>query len=153
VGAWLRRDSARLFPWWHRVRDGTLSPGTMLARVQRLRGEVRRHLRRGVSWASARTAATCREVLERFEALWTFVAAEGVEPTNNRAERAICPAVLWRKGSFGNDSERGAHFAERMLTVAATRRQHDQPVFPFLVEAIQAQLQQTSPPSLIPSTA
>jgi hypothetical protein len=29
---------------------------------------------------------------------------EGVEPTNNVAERALRPAVLWQKGGFGSDS-------------------------------------------------
>jgi len=52
-------------------------------------------------------------------ALWTFVRVEGVEPTNNVAERALRPAVLRRKGSFGSDSEAGSRFAERLLTVAA----------------------------------
>jgi hypothetical protein len=45
-------------------------------------------------------------------------AVEGVEPTNNGSERALRPAVLWRKGSFGCDSEAGSRFAERLLTAA-----------------------------------
>jgi transposase len=47
---------------------------------------------------------------------------EGVEPTNNVAERALRPAVLWRKGSFGSNSEAGSRFAERLLSVVATCR-------------------------------
>jgi transposase len=43
-----------------------------------------------------------------------------VEPTNNGAERALRPSVLWRKGTFGSDSETGTRFAERLLTVVAS---------------------------------
>ncbi len=52
---------------------------------------------------------------------------EGVEPPNNVAERALRPAVLWRKGSFGCESERGTRFAERLLTVVASCRQQGGP--------------------------
>jgi transposase len=56
-------------------------------------------------------------MLKRREALWTFVQGEGVEPTNNTAERSIRPGVQWRKGSFGTQSENGSRFVERMMTV------------------------------------
>jgi transposase len=48
------------------------------------------------------TEGTCRAMLKRHEAWWTFVQVEGVAPTKNTAERAIRPGVQWRKGSFGN---------------------------------------------------
>jgi hypothetical protein len=59
----------------------------------------------------------CRKILEVEEALWTFVRIEGVEPTNNAAECAVRPGVLWRKGSFGTQSVAGNRFVERMMTV------------------------------------
>lgn len=80
------------------------------------------------------------------------MATVGVEPTNNHAERAIRPAVLWRKGSFGNDAERGATFAERVLTVVATLRQHGRAILAFLVDALRAQFRRTPAPSLIQAT-
>ena len=76
---------------------------------------------------------------------------EGVEPTNNGAERALRPAVLWRKGSFGSDSEAGSRFAERILTVVATCRQQGRQVLDFLVAAGEAALQGTAAPSLLPT--
>ena len=75
---------------------------------------------------------------------------EGVEPTNNVSERALRPAVLWRKGSFGCDSEAGSRFAERLLTVAATCRQQGRGLLDFLVAAGEAALQGTAAPSLLP---
>ena len=53
-----------------------------------------------------------------------IAAVEGVEPTNNAAERALRPQVLWRKGCFGADRDAGTQFVARILTVAATCRQH-----------------------------
>jgi transposase len=47
---------------------------------------------------------------------------DGVEPKNNAAERAVQPAVLWRKGCFGTQSETGSRFVERLLAVSATCR-------------------------------
>ena len=73
--------------------------------------------------ADDKAAALCRQLQKWWPALWTFARVEGVEPTNNGAERALRPAVLWRKGSFGADSEAGSRFAERLLTVVASCRQ------------------------------
>jgi transposase len=74
-----------------------------------------------------------------------------VEPTNNAAERALRPAVLWRKGSFGSDREAGSRFAERLLTVVASCRQQGRPLLTFLVAAVEAALRRSSPPSLLPT--
>ena len=76
---------------------------------------------------------------------------DGVAPTNNGAERALRPAVLWRKGSFGSDSEAGSRFAERLLTIVATCRQQGRPLLDFLVAAGEAALQGTAAPSLLPA--
>ena len=75
--------------------------------------------------------------LERF--LWTFVDNSEVPPTNNAAERAIRPAVLWRKGSFGTDSADGSRFVERILTVVATLKQQGRQVLDYLAHACEAQ--------------
>jgi transposase len=63
--------------------------------------------------------------------------------------RALRPAVLWRKGSFGAVSEAGSRFAERLLTVVASCRQHDRPLLAFLVAAGEAALRGSLPPSLL----
>jgi transposase len=79
--------------------------------------------------------------------LWTFARVDGVEPTNNVVQRALRPAGLWRKRSFGSHSQAGCRFAERLLTMAATCRQ--QPLG-FLVAAGDAAPQGTAAPSLLP---
>jgi len=69
---------------------------------------------------------------------------------NNVSERAVRPAVLWRKGSLGSDSEAGGRFAERLLTVVVTCRQQGWRLLDFLVAAGEAALQGTAAPSLLP---
>ena len=97
------------------------------------------------------TTAACAWLIKWWAALWTSARVEGVEPTNNVAERALRPAVLWRKGSFGSDSAAGSRFAERLLTVATTCRQQGRPLLAFLVAAGEAVLQGKAAPSLLPA--
>lgn len=114
---------------------------------------MRHVLEEAVGGPDAKAAAVCGELLKLWPARWTFAGVEGVEPTNNVAERALRPAVLWRKGSFGTHSPAGSRFAERMLTVAATRRQQERPLLDVLVHAIEAARCPTPPPSLLPAQA
>ena len=78
---------------------------------------------------------------------------EGVEPTNNGAERALRPVVLWRKGSFGSDSGDGSRYVERLLTVVASCRQQGRLLLDFLVAAGEAALRGSPPPSLLPAAS
>ena len=105
-----------------------------------------RLLRRGQENPDRKAAALCRELTKWWPALWTFARIEGVEPTNNVSERALRPAVLWRKGSFGCESESGSRFAERLLTVVASCRQQSCPPLDFLVAAAEAILWGSPPP-------
>jgi transposase len=88
--------------------------------------------------------------LKRRQALWTFVRHVGVEPTNNAAERAIRPGVLWRKESFGTQSTDGSWFVEAMMMVAATLKQQHRNVLDYLTVACEAALYGEPPPSLLP---
>jgi transposase len=79
------------------------------------------------------------------------VRVEGVEPTNNLAERQLRPNVLWRKGSFGTQSEAGSRFAERIMTVVATLKQQHRNVLDYLTEACDAANWGRQAPSLLPA--
>jgi hypothetical protein len=89
--------------------------------------------------------------VKRREALWTFGQVEGVEPTNNTAERAIRPGVQRRKSSFGTQSEAGSRFVERMMTVVATLQQQPRNVLEDLTAAHEAALRGEAAPSLLPA--
>ena len=83
-------------------------------------------------------------------ALWTFVAIGNVEPTNNAAERALRPAVIWRKTSFGAQAQRGSQFVARLLTVTASLKAQGRDMLDFLAHACLAARTGKEPPSLIP---
>jgi hypothetical protein len=86
---------------------------------------------------------------EHRQNLWTFVEVEGVEPTNNAAEQALCQAVIWRKLSFGTQSAEGSRFVERLLTVVEICRRQKRNVFSWLVEAVEARFAGNAAPSLL----
>lgn len=150
VGEELLCCAEDLFTWWYRVRDGTLSRSTFRRYVAELRPWVRSQLEAGSACACARTAGTCRALLAIEPALWTFARVEGVEPTNNAAERALRHAVLWRKTSGGTDSAVGSHFVENILTVVATCRQQGRSVVEYLMQCCSNYLTGAPPPSLLP---
>jgi len=76
-----------------------------------------------------------------------------VAPTNNRAERTLRPAVLWRKisFSFGNHSEAGCRFAEPILTTVQTLRLQKRDVLAYLREAVLAHRTGRPAPVLVPA--
>jgi transposase len=141
-----------IFTFWYRVRDGTLKRSTFRQYVNEQRPWLRERLAEGAACGCAKTAALCRNLLNLEPALWTFARVEGVEPTNNAAERALRKAVLWRKRSFGCKGEVGCRFVERMLTVTQTLQQHQRPVLKFLVASLQALRQGRPAPPLLAAT-
>jgi transposase len=150
-GRWGLAEIERLFALWHRFRAGEFDRQDLCRRLVPLQARLGRLLRRGQESPDRKAAALCRELRKWWPALWTFARVEGVEPTNNVSERALRPAVLWRKGSFGSDSAAGSRFAERLLTVVATCRQQGRGLLDFLMAAGEAALQGTAAPSLLPA--
>ena len=115
------------------------------------RMRVKKLLLRGASSEEEKSARFCKRLLNLWPTLWTFAEMDGVEPTNNHAERCIRPAVLWRKGSFGTQSDEGNHFAERMMTAVQTLRLQGRSVLDFVETAIRARQVGALAPSLLPT--
>jgi transposase len=151
IGEALLTKAHQMFRWWHRVCEGTLKRSTFQSYMSPLRREVERLLEAGSRCGVSTTEGMCHEILKRREALWTFVQVQGVEPTNNVAERAIRPGVLWRKISFGTQSEEGSRFVESMMTVVATLKQQKREVLAYLTAAHEAALRGEAAPSLLPA--
>jgi transposase len=149
VGEELLGQSNTLFHLWHQVREGTLSRAGFQAAIKPVRRAVRKALQQGVACGCVKTAGTCRELLGHEAWLWTFVDVEGVEPTNNEAEREGRPGVLWRKTSGGTDSAHGSRFVERVLTVVHTCLRQGKNVLDYLVECIRAERHGRGPPRLL----
>lgn len=150
VGEGLLGVLKEVFTGWRRVREGKRTRGWFARQVEaRFHQEVERLLLRGLASGCAKTAQTCCNLLEVEEALWTFAFTEGVEPTNNAAERALRTAVIWRKKSFGSRSEAGCEFVGRLLSVAQTVRLRGGRVLDYLTEAIRAHRHGLSAPSVL----
>ncbi|NMG09375.1 transposase, partial [Brasilonema sp. UFV-L1] len=98
----------------------------------------------------AKTVRTCRHLLKVEPAMWLFVTTVGVEPTNNAAERAIRPAVIWRRTSFGSQTQSGSTFVARMLTVVTTLKSQQRDILEFMTQAVVAARLGQPAPSLLP---
>jgi transposase len=84
-------------------------------------------------------------LLREIDSLWVFLEKAGVSPTNNHAERMLRFAVCWRKRSYGNVSEKGHRWAERVLSLRQTCRLRSKRTFPVLVDAIECYFKDQKP--------
>lgn len=151
IGAALLTETERMFEWWARVRDGTLRRDEFQRRMRAVKREVGDLLVEGEVCPDGKVAGICHKILSVEPALWTFVDVEGIEPTNNLAERDLRRAVLWRKSCFGTDSETGSRYAERILTITKTLRKQNRHVLEFLTQSVEASIRGAPGPSLLPS--
>lgn len=148
----LVKASRAMLRQWKRVRDGDIARSTFQSYYAvRARGEIHKLLVQGLACPDKKLSALCRWLLKRESALWTFVRLEGVEPTNNAAERALRHAVLWRKQSYGTHSVQGSELVERMLTIVTTLRLQKRNVLDYLTAACHAALLGLPAPSLLPT--
>lgn len=152
IGNALQEWAAVMFSLWDRVKDGTLKRASFKTYMVEIKREILSILEEGAMCPDKKTAAFCKNIMKIKSALWTFVRVEGVEPTNNTAERAVRKPVLWRKGSYGTDSERGSRFVERVLTTVASLRAQQRNVLDYLAKACSAPNTGDPPPSLLPGS-
>jgi transposase len=146
LGYDLMRPTKELFRHWSRCRDGTITRRGFLCLMKPIRKEINRLLLRGHGTA---VDGMCRELFKHREWLWTFLDVEGVEPTNNASERALRPAVIWRKLSFGTQSASGSRFVETILTVVETCHRQSRNTFDYLSATMQAHFAGQKTPSLL----
>lgn len=142
-----------MFKIWDEIRTKKIPRSRGVNRIQKwVIPDVEIELRNGGRCGCAVTAGLCETLLEKQAYLWTFCQVEGVEPTNNVAERALRPAVIWRKKSQGTRSETGSQYVSRMLTVAATCKQQKRGIWQFLSQVFQATPTQQKALSLLPTS-
>jgi len=151
IGQALLEQVRQIFDLWPRVRDGTLRRVEFQVAMEPIRQQVGELLREGAALPYEKTSRTCQNILKLEAALWTFVSVERVEPTNNGAERPLRRAVLWRRRSFGTQSEEGSRFVERVLTTVTTLRQQERDVLDYLTKACAAAIRGDEAPSLLPN--
>ncbi len=149
IGQVGREDVKRLFGLWRDFRQGGIDRSGLRTCLEPVCDELHVALEAGRSCTDKKVARFCRNILEVYPALWTFARVEGVEPTNNHAERTLRPAVLWRKVSFGNHSEAGCRFTERILTVVQTMRLQKRHVLEYLQQTLVAHRSGQPAPALV----
>jgi transposase len=150
IGRALVTETELMFAWWHKLHLGQISRDLFQEIMIPIQYEIVRLLDEGTRCEQPKTAHTCARIFAFEPALWTFLKQDGVEPTNNAAERAIRPAVIWRKTSLGSQSEAGSRFVERMLTVATSLKQQDRHCLAYLTQACSNRLSGLPAPSLLP---
>lgn len=139
--------SCRLF------KEGRIGRPKLREIADRLDKRVRLLLTGAAGHASMRVRRFAKHLLGQAGSLFTYAAVENVEATNNTSERSLRGPVLWRKGSYGTQSDRGSRFAERMLTVKHSIRAQGRDMLGFLVDTLDAHVHGLAPPSLLPPPA
>lgn len=137
-----------MFEYWDDVKTGRITRAKFRGDMAAVRKQFEAALDRAVAAKIAGVSGSCSDILEHRAALWTFVDRDDVEPTNNHAERELRAFVLWRKRSFGTQSDRGDLFAERVMTVAHTARKQNKEVLAFLTACCAAAHDGGARPSL-----
>jgi transposase len=152
------RYTRRLFRLWHRFRGDPASRGgpitrdELIARVRPLAKAFYALCERHLNAPNRQVRNLATAFCQHHAHFFTFVVDEGVEPTNNAAERALRTAVQWRKISFGTRSADGERAVERLLTVVQTCQLQHLNALVFLTSAITAHRRRHQAPSLLHRT-
>ena len=141
-----------MFKHWHDFRERRITRAQLVQQMVMVELAILGLLEKGAALRIRGVSGSCQDVLAHREALFTFVRVSGIEPTNNNAERALRPFVIWRKTSYGSQSERGCRFSERLMTAAQTLRKQKRSLFQFLVDVCAGPRRGHATPSLLPAT-
>jgi len=137
IGDILLSCKTMVFDLWHKFKDDQINREELIKLIEKgpkIDTELAFKMALIVEDVTKKTKATCLDFLNRYENLWTFIYAEGVEPTNNLAERGLRHAVIWRNLSHGSQSEVGERFVERVMTVAMTLKLQARNTFDYFTE-------------------
>ena len=146
---------ARLFRLWHRfgaapgVRYGPVTREQLIAKSIPLEKKFFALALRHLDSRDKDVRNLALTLLKHFERFFAFLRNEGVEPTNNSAERALRCAVQWRKISFGSRSSQGEIAVARLLTVSRTCRMQNREPLDYLGSAIRSHRKAQAAPSLL----
>jgi transposase len=146
---WMLSEVGRMFALFNAFRSERLDRKTLVLKSVPVRARISSCLQMYELSADPDVARMARGLLKYWNCLFTFLDHDGVEPTNNVAERGIRPAVQWRKICFGNQSHDGELFTARLLTVTRTCLLQGKSPFCYLVKALGAYRSGLVHPSLV----
>lgn len=150
IGADLLVQTNNLFHFWHLFKDGPIDQETLKKKTKPIKIFIEGLLRQGIRSKNKKTSGTCRNILSYGPALWRFLETDGIEPTNNLAERLIRTIAIWRKTSFGTQSKSGSLYMERIMTVVATCKLQGRNILDYLTCAVKNHIKKSAFPSLLP---
>jgi transposase len=143
------RISEQLFHAWNQHKqDGDRA--ALKRRVAPLKRELHSSLKTNATKRARNryTRTVANNLLKLWPALWTFTELDGVEPTNNHAERGLRGAVIYRKLSLGSQSDHGEHTTERLLSASITCRLQKRSLFTYLTNVLTAHARGDPAPTL-----
>lgn len=146
---YMLKEMGQILSCWHAFREGYITRQQLLDATNLPKARMKRYCLKYKGSTDREVSARAKRTLRNWPHLFTFLSHEGVEPTNNVAEREIRPEVLWRKLCFGNQSESGERFTERIITVTRTCRLHGKNCFHFLSDLMEAAFKGMPRPSLL----
>ena len=143
------KEAGTLFSYWHAFKEAGCTREELWQATALIRGRMKSCCLRYRESSDKGVGTQAAGFLKNWDILFTFLRVEGIEPTNNAAERAIRPAVQWRKICFGNQSYDGERFTERILTVTRTCQMQQRNAFRFLSHLMTAFFRQEPLPSIV----
>lgn len=150
-GAVMLESLDKIFGLWREYKEKTRSQRSFRHRSKRYRDQFEYGL--AVAALKSKHSPSLQRfafsLLKKLKKLWVFAMKDGVEPTNNQAERDLRGIVLWRKISYGSKSKRGDRFAERIQSVVATLKRQKKECLDYLVKAMSAWKLQIDAPSVL----
>lgn len=151
--AMMKLASDRAFRLWRAFQAGSLRRIQLVRGMRSIRDEIHDRLRAILadSGSTRRGRALAEDLLRQETSLWTYVGRRGVSPTNNAAERALRPAVIWRKISYGARFPQGCQFIASILTILASAKRRGLDPRVWLTNAIRAVREGEGPPLLLPA--
>jgi transposase len=146
---WMLSETGRMFALWHAFKAGHLDRETLVRKSVPIRSRMSKCLQQYCTSSDYDVAKAAKSLLKHWHGLFTFLEYEGVEPTNNSAERGGRPAVQWRKICFGNQSHDGELLTARLLTTERSCILQGRNSFQFILESVVAYRRGLPGPALI----
>ncbi len=147
IGKNLLECESNLFQIWHAFKSEKIAYDELLRQTKPIRQRVGELLEQGsYTDSTLRAARFCKNLLENFNALWTFLEIDNIEPTNNHAERSLRHSVIWRKKYFCTRSDYGTEYVARSASINVTCRLQKKSSFNFLCTLLQNRFSGISTP-------
>jgi transposase len=151
IGQALAKELAKACNTHGEYRDGTITKKQRNLRLGHAKRHVEYWLDDGFANGSDKLSSLCDNVINGFHKLWTFTKVDGMEPTNNLAERDLRKLVIWRRKSYGTRSDRGERFVARITTVAETLKRHGMSVLRYIEKVLRCAYRGEAPPQISPA--